>query len=273
VNVENKLSTIDIADIQSGEEIRMQLEIQANNNVMLQNMQRDRKSAETLQLEIRPKKWNIDWENSTDEVQARIYGAGFDTIESVEITGPDGGIPVIRTEVGGVYFKAFFLQKDAIASILDPKRGDTPLITVTVVTQDTELGEVTQDLTDRIEIVGKKSDEDEAGVLVMDISPNKWNTKWGKSNGYVTVRFRGDGFDTIDPGFTLMSFNVGSPISPVSDGIHGSSYSAKFLKKQAIALLGNPQKGETYSVDVTVQFIDSSTQTEPFTISIVGSKK
>ncbi len=157
VNVENCLSFIDVADIQSGEEIRMQLQIQENNCVMLQHMNRNKKSAETLQLEIRPKKWNIDWENSLDEGNARIYGTGFDTITSVEIKGPSGIIiPVIRTEVGGVYHKAFFNQSDAIAAIPDPKRGDPHLITVTVTLSNGTEPQVLHPY--EIEIVGAKSE-------------------------------------------------------------------------------------------------------------------
>lgn len=113
-------------------------------------MYRDKQSSPELQLEIRPKKWNIDWVNSTDEGHARIYGPGFDTITSVVITGPTGiVIPVISTEVGGVYFKAFFNQNEAIAAIPDPVRGDFHLITVAVTHA---MG--TEDLTYSIEIVG-----------------------------------------------------------------------------------------------------------------------
>jgi len=270
VNVENNMSSFDVSDIQSGEEIRMQLQIQSNFSVMLQNMHRNKKSAETLQLEIRPKKWNIDWENSTDEAHARIYGDGFETIDSVEIEGPSGiDIPVMRTEIGGVYYKAFFNQSSAIAAIPDPERGDFCVITVTI-TQGSE----TQVKTYTIEIVGAKSDPEEPEEeLTMDISPDKWNTNWIKSSGYVTVRFRGAGFDEILPGFTIMSYNGVPPISPGQDGIHGSSYSAKFYKKDAIALFTDPQKGNPYSVDVTVQFADSTTLTVPYTITIVGPNK
>jgi hypothetical protein len=272
VNVENDLSSFDVADIQSGEEIRMQLQIQANNSVMLQHMNRNKKSPETLQLEIRPKKWNIDWVNSTDEGHARIYGPGFNTITSVVITGPTGiDIPVIRSEVGGVYYKAFFNQSAAIAAIPEPKRGDFHVITVTV-TSDAG----TQDLTYEIEIVGAKSEPDEPEVdLRMDINPQKWNTNWTKSNGYVTVRFRGEGFDRIVPGLTVMSYMSGTPISPFRDSISGSSYSAKFLKKEAIGLFTaeDPQKGDTFLVDVAVTLDDSSTLTESYTIEIVGPNK
>jgi hypothetical protein len=273
VNVDDNKSTFDVADIQSEEEIWMQLQIQENNSVMLQHMDRNKKSSEPLQLEIRPKKWNIDWVNSLDEGHARLYGVGFDTITSVEITGPSGVvIPVISTEIGGVYYKAFFNQSDAIDAIPDPTRGDFHLITVTVMQ-----GSETQVLTYTIEIVGAKSEPEEPEEpeddLVMDINPSKWNTNWVKSNGYVTVRFRGEGFDTIVPGATLMSYNGGIPISPFKDSISGSSYSAKFYKKDAIALFTDPKKGEVYSVDVTVQFDGGSTLTFPFTISIVGSKK
>jgi hypothetical protein len=271
VNVENCLSSIDIADVQSGEEIRMQLQIQENNCVMLQHMNRNKKSAETLQLEIRPKKWNIDWVNSTDEGHARIYGPGFNTITSVEITGPTGiVIPVIGTEVGGVYYKAFFNQSEAIAAIPDPKRGDPYDISVTA-TNDTG-PQVLPPYT--IWIVGAKSEEGEED-LVLDINPNKWNTNWAKSNGYVTVRFRGEGFDRIAPGLTVMSYMSGPPISPSRDSISGSSYSAKFLKKEAIGLFTaeDPQKGDTFLVDVTVTLDDSSTLTESYTIEIVGPNK
>ena len=161
VNVENCLSSIDIADVQSGEEIRMQLQIQENNCVMLQHMNRNKKSAETLQLEIRPKKWNIDWENSMDEVQARIYGPGFETIDptSIEIHGPNGKtITNFTTEPpGGVYFKIFFSQQEAIGLIENPQRGMTPAPVITVqVTYNLGLVE----LFDSVEIVGKKSDEE-----------------------------------------------------------------------------------------------------------------
>ncbi len=276
VNVENCLSFIDIADVQSGEEIRMQLEIQANNSVMLQNMERKKKSAETLQLEIQPKKWNIDWENSTDEGHVRIYGPGFDAITSVEITGPPSPtyptgmvIPNSGPEIGGVYCKAFFNQSDAIAAIPDPKRGDPPHV-ITVTVTFIQVTKPPEDLTDTIEIVGKKSDEEEAVALVMDISPDKWNTNWAKSNGFVTVRFRGEGFDKIVSGATSMTYN-GESAALISDGIHGSSYSAKFSKISAIALFGDLQE-DTYPVVVTVQ-LDGSPHPETYTISIVGSKK
>ena len=275
VDVENNLSSFDIADIQSGEEIRMQLQIQANNSVMLQHLYRNKKSSPTLQLEIRPKKWNIDWVNSADAGHASIYGTGFDTINSVEITGPTGiVIPVIGTEVGGVYYKAFFNQSEAIAAIPDPKRGDFHVITVTV-TQGAE----TQVLTYKIEIVGAKPEpedpEEPEEDLVLDINPNKWNTNWAKSNGYVTVRFRGEGFDRIVPGLTVMSYMSETPISPSRDSISGSSYSAKFLKKEAIGLFTaeDPQKGDPFLVDVTVTLDDSSTLTESYTIEIVGPNK
>ena len=267
VNVENCLSFIDVADIQSGEEIRMQLQIQENNCVMLQHMNRNKKSAVDLKLEIRPKKWNIDWVNSTDEVQAKIYGPGYETIDPnlIEIRGPTWEtIANFTTEPpGGVYFKIFFSQQEAIGLIENPQRGD-PLHVITVtVTNDAG----THVLTDTIEIVGKKSDEEED--LVMDINPHKWNTNWVKSNGYVTVRFRGAGFETI--GATSMSYNSGTPISPFRDSISEDCYSAKFFKKDAIALFTAPQKGETYWV--TVHFDDGSPLTELYPISIVGSKK
>jgi hypothetical protein len=267
VDVENSLSYIDMADIQSEEQIQMQLEIQENNSVTLKHMYREKQSSPDLQLEIRPKKWNIDWVNSTDEGHARIYGPGFETITSVVITGPTGiVIPVIGTEVGGVYYKAFFNQNKAIAAIPDPVRGDFHIITATITYVDG-----TVDKTFTIEIVGQKPDEPEE-ELVMDVNPKKWNTNWTKSNGYVTVRFRGEGFDRIVTGATVMSYMGGTPISPFTDSISGDSYSAKFYKKDAIGLFTEPKKGEFYEVDVTVQ-IDGGPLTISYTIEIVGSGK
>ena len=270
VIVESRLSSFDIIDIQSREEIRMQLQIQENNSVMLQHMYRNKKSSPELQLEIRPKKWNIDWENSADEGNARIYGTGFDTITSVVITGPTGTeIPVTRTEVGGVYYKAFFNQSDAIAAIPDPMRGDFHLITVAVTHA---MG--TEDLTYSIEIVGRKPDDPDEPEeeLVMDINPKKWNTNWAKSDGYVTVRFKGEGFDGIVTGATVMSYMGGTPISPFTDSITGNSYMAKFYKRDAIALFTEPKKGDFFTVDVTVQ-LGGPTLTLSSTIEIVGPNK
>lgn len=270
VDVDNSLSSIDVADIQSGEEIRMQLQIQENNQVMLQHMNRDKKSSPTLELEIRPKKWNIDWVNSLDEGHARIYGTGFDTIASVVITGPTAiVIPVTRTEVGGVYYKAFFNQSDAIAAIPDPVRGDFHDITVAITH-----GTGTENKIFSIEIVGQEPEPEEpVGDLVMDINPRKWNTNWAGSNGYVTVRFQGEGFDRIVSGFTVMSYMGGTPISPYRDSTTEDCYMAKFTKKDAITLFTDPKKGDIFTVDVTVQFDDSSTLTFPYTIEIVGPNK
>jgi hypothetical protein len=270
VDVDNSLSSIDVADIQSGEEIRMQLQIQENNQVMLQHMDRDKKSSVTLQLEIRPKKWNINWVTSLDEGHARIYGAGFDTITSVVITGPTGiVIPVTRTEVGGVYYKAFFNQSDAIAAIPDPVRGEFHDITANI----TYSGG-TVDKTFTIEIVGQEPEPEEpVGELVMDINPRKWNTNWTKSSGYVTVRFRGEGFDRIVSGFTVMSYMGGTPMTSYRDSTSEDSYMAKFFKRDAIALFTEPKKGDVYTVDVTVQFDDSSTITKSATVEIVGPNK
>ncbi len=267
VNVDSHISHIDVADIQSGEQIQMQLQIQENNSVMLQHMNRNKKHSGDLEVEIRPKKWNIDWVNSVDEGHARVYGAGFDTITLVVITGPTQGIPVTETELGGAYYKAFFNQSDAIDAIPDPVRGDFHDITVTITYSGGTVDKIYP-----IEIVGQGPKEPEED-LGMDIDPSKWNTNWITSNGYVTVRFRGEGFDTIVPGVTVMSYNGGIPIEPSSDGIHGSSYMAKFLKKEAIALFTEPKKGETYQVDVMVQFDDSSTGTFPHEIQIVGPNK
>jgi hypothetical protein len=273
VDIANNLSFFNISDVQSGEEIQMQLQIQANNSVMLQNMYRNKKKAEDLQVEIRPKKWNIDWENSTDEGHVRLYGPGFDTIESVVITGPTGiEIPNSGPEIGGVYCKFFFNQSDAIDAIPTPTRGDRHYITVDV-SPDFD----NEPLTYPIVIVGAKSEPDDPDDPVvdldMDINPKKWNTNWEKSGGYVTVRIRGEGFDMIETGATEMSYSTA--ITPFWDSITGSSYQAKFSKKEAIGLFpeADLQKGASFDVVVTVQIDGIPTPMLPYTIEIVGPKK
>jgi len=81
---------------------------------------------EELFLTINPKKWNLMWE-SEDPVTAQIKGNGYDELDSasIKMVGPDGDeISPYYCEVGGRFFKAKFYQKDGIAIIPEPKKGD-----------------------------------------------------------------------------------------------------------------------------------------------------
>ncbi len=58
---------------------------------------------------------------------AKIKGKGFDELDpaSIKMVGPGGDeITPYSCDVGGVFFKAKFYQKDAIGIIPEPGRGD-----------------------------------------------------------------------------------------------------------------------------------------------------
>ncbi|MGQ9672811.1 MAG: hypothetical protein ACUVV5_06725 [Candidatus Aminicenantales bacterium] len=120
-----------------------------------------------LTLEIRPDQWNLAWANSTQDdgaevVVARISGQGFSSIvpNSVKMDYPDGHLGPIfpipnSSEVGGFFLVVKFTQKSAISLIPTPKKGDSYEIHVSGQLTDGK----TFDLTDRIQILGKKSAE------------------------------------------------------------------------------------------------------------------
>jgi len=120
---------IPLKNVQSGDEITVRLDILADGKAHLAKMEKHNDSEGDLALEIRPKKWNLDWTESEDEVSAKIWGADYDTIvkSSVEIFGPDGIKQIENADlvfdVGGKFFKAKFSQKDAIALIDSPVPG------------------------------------------------------------------------------------------------------------------------------------------------------
>ncbi len=153
VNVQTQVSNLTIRGVISNEEIKIRIEIQANNTAVLVEQQRNRRSNSQLQVEIQPDKWNVAWTNSTEEVNAMISGEGFNTIvaSTVKMVGPAGEITPYTHEVGGVYFIAKFYQSEAIKIISNPKAGESYEIRVTG-----KLGDGSSfNLKDTITIVGK----------------------------------------------------------------------------------------------------------------------
>jgi len=271
--VKDIISELPLENVQSREEIRIRLRVGSDCFATLTHMERNKKTEAELTLQIRPKKWNLSWTESDDDVVARINGEGHDTIqtESVEIYGPDGILMIANAsldiEIGGVYFKAKFLQRDALGLIQDPLSGMTYEITVKGTYGKDELP---FELTDTIIIVGKEPrDEVE---LSIQVNPTKWNTNWTKSSGTVMVKFWGEGYDQIDPSAILMIGPEGvDEIGPAAWNLTGDHLIVKFFKKDAINLISDPTPGDSH----VLRIADSGSNSFEFefVIEIVGPKK
>lgn len=228
-----------------------------------------------LSLEIRPKKWNVAWVDSSDEVNAKISGHGFDNIQfsSIEMVGPGGTAKPFAYEVEEFHFKAKFYQKDAIGIIPNPKRGDEYNIQVRG-TYINEKGEPNVFLlTDKIIIVGQKT---RGGELSLVIRPKKWNKAWVNSSGEVHAKISGEGFDTIDPSTVKMVGPEGAEISLYTHEVGGFHFMAKFYKKDAIGLILNPKRGDIHDIQVTGTYTSETGEIKSFqltdSIIIVGKK-
>ena len=274
-SVQGNVSDIQIDDVQSGEEINITVQVQANNQAMLAHMERNRKFTGDLQVQFQPKKWNLDWVlvNSEDEVQARISGDGHNTIpeDSIEIYGPDGILTVEKTElkfeVGGTYFKVKFPQELAIPLIEDPMTGMEYEITVKGTYGENET-QTPFELTNTIEIVGKMPKDSEE--LSFQVNPNKWNTNWETSSGTVMVKFWGEGFDQIDPATVMMVGPDNDVIYYVASNLADEQLIVKFSKMQAISIIPEPTPGDKHVILITD---DLSSFSFEYAIEIVGSKK
>jgi len=76
--VQGDVSDIQIDNIKSEEVIRIAVEIQSDNQAILANMERNSKATMPLKVEIRSKKWNLNWAESEDEAIAKISSDGYD---------------------------------------------------------------------------------------------------------------------------------------------------------------------------------------------------
>lgn len=274
VSVQSNVSDIQIDNVTSGEEIRITVNIQSNNQAVLANMERNKKFTGPLQVQIQPKKWNLNWVDSEDEVQARISGDGHDTIHtnSVEIYGPDGILKIENAnlvfDVGGTYFKAKFSQQDAIALIDGPITGWEYDITVKG-TYGTD--NVPFELTDTIEILGKMPKDSED--LSIQVNPKKWNTNWEKSSGTVMVKFWGDGYDQIDPATVMMVGPDNDVIYYVASNLADDQLIVKFSKMEALSIIPDPSPGDKHIIRITDDPNGGGTFSFEYAIEIVGSKK
>jgi len=275
VSVKSDVSDIQIDNVKSSEEIRITVEVRSNNRAVLANMERYGASNEVLQVQIQPKKWNLNWGESEDEVVAKISGEGHDTIqtESVEIFGPDGIIKIKNTnlvfEIGGTYFMAKFPQKDAIGLIDGPLTGMEYEITVKGTYGEYNL---TFELMDTIEIVGKMPRDGEE--LSIQVNPTKWNTNWEKSSGTVMVKFWGERYDQIDPATVRMvGPDAVGVITPVALNLTDDHLIVKFSMKEAISIIPEPTPGDKHVIRITNAPNGLVTFSFGYAIEIVGSKK
>jgi hypothetical protein len=123
------------------------------------------------------------------------------------------------------------------------------------------------------------------------VDPNAWNKNWDHSDGLVTVRIRGEGFMDINPETVRMSCGSCSVISdpgeilPVRWRFGTYSLTAKFNKADAMGLIADPQRGETYEMLISFSMIELDGGVEsdgngdngpdvtlPFMITILGKK-
>lgn len=271
VSVQSDLSDIQIDNVQSGEEIGITIKVQSNNQAVLANMERNKKFTEALQVQIQPKKWNLNWVESEDEVVAKISGDGYDQIVSgsVKLVSPLDSSEVYKIDSyeedeGGAYFIAKFHQSDAIGIINDPVPGMNYNVRVEYI-----LNGETLYLQDEIKIVGKmRRDSEEFSIQV---NPKKWNTNWDKSSGRIMVKFWGEGYDQIDPATVIM---VGPDdvdvIYPVASNLTDDQLIVKFLMKEAISIIPEPTPGDKHVIRITA---NANTFSIEYGIEIVGSKK
>ncbi|MFX0200828.1 MAG: hypothetical protein ACFFCW_32305 [Candidatus Hodarchaeota archaeon] len=280
-SVQSDVSDIQIDNVTSGEEIRITVNIQSNNQAVLANMERDKKFTGALQVQIQPKKWNLNWVdseiNDEDVVIAKISGDGHELIKpgSVKLIGPDDEIGSYDEDVGGTYFIAKFHQSDAIGIINDPMPGMEYGIKVEYEKDNQTLYlPPEEDEFIMIEILGKMPRDSEE--LSIQVNPTKWNTNWDKSSGTIMVKFWGGEYDLINPADVMMigpdDFGVIFPV-PGASNLTDDQLIVKFLMKEAISIIPEPTPGDKHKIRITDDPNGSGIVDFEYGIEIVGKKK
>ena len=258
-----------------------------NRNKRDSNREGDTEIDQELSVQAQPSVWNTNWAHSQGLVTVRIFGEGLEAVDasSVRMVGPEGdetGEPAM-SEIGPFFVMAKFMKNEAIGIIPEPKPGETYEIQIT---WGSDLGpEATNGLPCSIRVVGK---EYEDGDLTLEIRPEKWNLAWANvsdeddgddGEDVVTARIGGEGFNNIDPDTIRMDYPGGGlgPISPIPNSYEfgGVSFVIKFTQSEAISLIPDPKRGDTYQILITGELTDGTTTT-PFaltdTIEIIGKK-
>ncbi len=121
---------------------------------------------------------------------------------------------------------------------------------------------------------GSKKNNEITQELRVRIKPFKWNINWANSMGLVTVRISGEGFEEINPETLRMVGPEGAETGAPSKAQVGPySFVAKFLKIEAIGIIPEPQRGESYDIQVMGQFNDGTEFDPPIANIIVVGKK
>ncbi len=218
-----------------------------------------------MAAEIRPGKWNIAWTDSQDDVSVKISGLGFLEVvfSSIWMSGPNGGIQPYSFELGGTYFAALFLQKDAIGLLENPKRDETYEIGIAFTS-----GVTPYSMSYTITINGSKK----SGDYAVKISPDKWNVNWVDSTDELIVKISGGDPTAVEAGSVTMTGPTGTVISPSDTEIEDENFHAKFIRKEAMGLIDSPESGNSYTV--TINFT-AGLQALSFDYSILvnGKKK
>lgn len=274
VIIQTTASDINIENVKQNDLVEVVIEVKTGHTAALVQVRKSNDNGDgneelALELEVRPQRWNSDWAEdkgfSQDEVIAKIGGAGFDRIDfdTLIMTGPEGDkIEPCEYDLGGRYFIAKFYQYKAISLIPEPERGDVHTIQITGMTKEGEAFELTAVVT----IVGEKP----LGEFSVEIHPDKWNTAWEKSEGYIQVMFRGEGFNDITSSSLEMSGPTGDPIFPGNTHLNDNHFHAKFKQKEAIGLIPtDAERGDSFTVTLSGEFDSGETFSIDYTITIV----
>ncbi len=274
VIIQTTASDINIENVKKNNLVEVVIEVKTGNTTTLVQVRKSNDNGDeneelALALEVHPQRWNTDWAEdkgfSQDEVIAKIGGVGFDRIDfdTLLMTGPEGDeIEPYGYDLGGRYFIAKFYQYEAISIIPEPERGDVHTIQITGMTEEGEAF----DLTAGITIVGEKP----LGEFSVEIHPDKWNTAWENSEGYIQVMFRGEGFDDIISSSLKMSGPAGDPVFPDNTHLNDNHFHAKFKQKEAISLIpSDAERGDSFTVTLSGEFADGETFSLDYIITIV----
>jgi len=105
-------------------------------------------------------------------------------------------------------------------------------------------------------------------ALSVEMQPDTWNTNWANSSGTVSAFVRGQGFELIDIG-SIQLVGPGGVAMPSNVSVGGNHVRARFLKTEAIAILGLVQAGDI--VEVTVEIMaGSDPMSLPASVRVVG---
>ena len=232
-----------------------------------------------LRLEIQPATWNTNWERSEGTVSALLRGRGAADVDraSVKLVGEAGEATAVRVQVAGGQARAFFAKDDALAVLADPDPGETHTVEVHFTVDGGEAQELTFD----VRVVGPRGDDDgdadddgdQDGEVDLLVQPSTWNVNWSRNNGTVSVLLRGD-VDAIDEDSIVLAGAAGEA-TPVSVKSSGHQVRIRFAMRDAIAILDDPDAGETHEIEVrftTGEGADATDEELTARIRIVGPR-